>query len=233
MAALGLVAVAAVAGAQGGNLLQSGQGNVSIDLPDGENLGGAAGGALPACSNTQDDDGDGITDVEDPGCQGPLDTDEYNAPEKRRRRTSTTTPGGTTTTPDTDPQPKPERPDLDRPDIGGNGGGGKGDGGNGTGGVKPDKGKGTTTPPSRAAATSSRSRRCEIPTAAPAARTRRSRSPTSPPRRSGSPTRSSTSSRSRPSCFRSTRPAGPSTGSRGRCSPRSTASRPISASSRA
>ncbi|HEX6115535.1 MAG TPA: lytic murein transglycosylase [Solirubrobacterales bacterium] len=144
LAAIGLVAVAAVAGAQG-DLLETGQGNVSIDLPDGEDLGGAAGGALPACSNTQDDDGDGTADTADPGCSGPLDTDEYNAPTGGGGgSTSTTTPGTTTTTPDVDPQPDTESPDLDRPDIGNGGGGGHG-GGNDTGGVKPGKGKGDGT----------------------------------------------------------------------------------------
>ena len=37
-------------------------------------------GALPQCSNLSDDDGDGLVDLADPGCSGPLDTSEYNAP---------------------------------------------------------------------------------------------------------------------------------------------------------
>jgi hypothetical protein len=37
-------------------------------------------GALPACSNLNDDDGDGLVDLADPGCSGPLGTSEYNAP---------------------------------------------------------------------------------------------------------------------------------------------------------
>jgi Transglycosylase SLT domain/Peptidase family M23 len=37
-------------------------------------------GVLPACSNLNDDDGDGLVDLGDPGCSGPLDTSEYNAP---------------------------------------------------------------------------------------------------------------------------------------------------------
>jgi hypothetical protein len=147
LAAFGLVVVAAVAGAQGDGLLQTGQGNVSIDLPDGEDLG-QAGGALPACSNTNDDDGDGVADLQDPGCQGPLDTDEYNAPTGGGGSTSTTTPGtSTTTTTDPDPQPDPEGPDLDRPDLGG--GGGNGGHGHATGGTKPDKGKGPSKPGDR------------------------------------------------------------------------------------
>ena len=37
-------------------------------------------GVLPACANLNDDDGDGLVDLADPGCSGPLDTSEYNAP---------------------------------------------------------------------------------------------------------------------------------------------------------
>jgi hypothetical protein len=35
---------------------------------------------LSQCSNVSDDDGDGLVDLGDPGCSGPLDTSEYNAP---------------------------------------------------------------------------------------------------------------------------------------------------------
>jgi transglycosylase-like protein with SLT domain len=55
-----------------------GVGNVTVSVPDT--------GALPQCANLSDDDGDGLTDLADPGCSGPLDTSEYNAP-------TTTTPG--------------------------------------------------------------------------------------------------------------------------------------------
>jgi hypothetical protein len=37
-------------------------------------------GLLPQCSNRIDDDHDGYTDLADPGCSGPLDDSEYNAP---------------------------------------------------------------------------------------------------------------------------------------------------------
>jgi murein DD-endopeptidase MepM/ murein hydrolase activator NlpD len=61
----------------------------------------------PACSNQKDDDGDAQVDLADPGCSGPYDTDEYNAP----------------------PPPPPP------PDGGGGGNGGGGaDGGGGGGG---------------------------------------------------------------------------------------------------
>src|SRR6187399_2632520 len=59
--------------------------------------------ALPACSNLSDDDGDGLVDLADPGCSGPLDTSEYNAPTSGGSSGSTTTTtgggsGGSTTT---------------------------------------------------------------------------------------------------------------------------------------
>ncbi len=63
-------------------------------------------GVLPACANLNDDDGDGLVDLGDPGCSGPLDTSEYNAPTSGGSGGSsgggTTTSGGsgsTTTTP--------------------------------------------------------------------------------------------------------------------------------------
>ena len=69
-------------------------------------------GALPACSNLNDDDGDGLVDLGDPGCTSPLDTSEYNAPTSGGSGggstgstttsggsgSTTTTGGGTTTT---------------------------------------------------------------------------------------------------------------------------------------
>jgi Transglycosylase SLT domain len=59
--------------------------------------------ALPACSNLSDDDGDGLVDLADPGCSGPLDISEYNAPTSGGSGGSTTTTtgggsGGSTTT---------------------------------------------------------------------------------------------------------------------------------------
>jgi hypothetical protein len=58
-------------------------------------------GALPQCSNLRDDDGDGLVDLADPGCSGPLDTSEYNAPTSSgggSGGSGTTTSGSTTTT---------------------------------------------------------------------------------------------------------------------------------------
>src|SRR3954447_22955364 len=81
--------VAAGSGMASGGLLDSSQSGVSVNLPGGQNLPPA--NALPACSNTKDDDGDGLADLADPGCSGPLDSDEYNAP------TGTTGGGGGST----------------------------------------------------------------------------------------------------------------------------------------
>jgi hypothetical protein len=49
-----------------------GVGNVQVNVPSTE--------VLPQCSNLSDDDGDGLADLADPGCSGPLDTSENNAP---------------------------------------------------------------------------------------------------------------------------------------------------------
>src|SRR3954453_5784858 len=67
-------------------------------------------GVLPQCANVNDDDGDGLVDLGDPGCSGPLDTSEYNAPVSTggsggsggstgsTSSTTTTSGGGSTTT---------------------------------------------------------------------------------------------------------------------------------------
>src|SRR5215212_4169918 len=83
--------IAAGAGVASGGLLDTSQTGVSVNLPGGQNLPPVD--SLPACSNTQDDDGDGLVDMTDPGCSGPLDNDEYNAP------TGTTGGGGGRTGP--------------------------------------------------------------------------------------------------------------------------------------
>ncbi len=104
-------------------------GNVQVNSPtDG----------VPACSNLNDDDGDGLVDLGDPGCSGPLDTSEYNAPTSGGSggssgggtttsggsgSTTTTTGGGTTTT------------------TGGSGGGGSGTSSRGKAGKKTTGGK--------------------------------------------------------------------------------------------
>src|SRR5215211_7749462 len=53
---------------------------------------------LPACSNLNDDDGDGLVDLGDPGCSGALDTDEYNSPPPDGSTGDTSGSGGSTGT---------------------------------------------------------------------------------------------------------------------------------------
>ena len=133
--ALAVMAAATVAATVSAapSVVGTGQDGVSINLPDGAELPAAA------CANLADDDGDGLTDLDDPGCAGPLDNDESN-PAPGGDGTTTTTPGTTTTTPETTTTtPSTEYDESDD----GSGGGGEGD--NGTGGVggkDNDKGKG-------------------------------------------------------------------------------------------
>ena len=70
LAVLGTCVVAGTASAGGGNVVGVGQSGVQIQLPNGSDLGDIQ--ALPQCSNTLDDDGDGITDLDDPDCSDPL-----------------------------------------------------------------------------------------------------------------------------------------------------------------
>ncbi len=63
-------------------------GNVQVNVP--------TTGVLPQCSNLSDDDGDGLVDMNDPGCSSPLGSSEYNAPTSSGG--GTTTSGGSTTT---------------------------------------------------------------------------------------------------------------------------------------
>jgi Transglycosylase SLT domain len=50
-------------------------GDLTVTTPE---TGG--GDVLPACADVSDNDGDGLVDLADPGCSGPTDGDEYNAP---------------------------------------------------------------------------------------------------------------------------------------------------------
>jgi hypothetical protein len=47
-------------------------GQVQVNVP--------STGVLPECSDLSDNDGDGLADMNDPGCSGLLDSSEYNAP---------------------------------------------------------------------------------------------------------------------------------------------------------
>jgi hypothetical protein len=53
--------------------------SVSVDLGGGLSVNVPTGGVVPACSDLADNDGDGLVDLGDPGCSGPLDTSEDNA----------------------------------------------------------------------------------------------------------------------------------------------------------
>ncbi len=103
----GCIAVGSATG-QGG-AVGIGEGGVEINLPDGEDLEPI--GALPQCSNLVDDDGDGLTDLQDPDCSAPLDATE----------------SGSSGVPAPEPEPAPEPPS--------GGGGGSGGGGTTPGGT--------------------------------------------------------------------------------------------------
>jgi hypothetical protein len=105
LALFGISLLAANATAGGINL-GGGEGSVNIDLGDGSSLPTVD---LPVCSNLKDDDGDGRTDLLDPGCSGPGDGDE--------------------TDPAAPPVEPPVDPDIPPVDGGDDGGGGGNDGG--------------------------------------------------------------------------------------------------------
>ncbi len=142
---LGAVLAAASAGA-GGIKIGLGQSQVNINLPGNQTIEPL--GNLPACSNLKDDDGDGRTDLNDPGCSGPLDNDETDtqAPPSTTTPTVPTTPGTTTPTTPTDPGTTPSEPPV-TPEVPGgddkdNKGGQSGPGGGRGEGKVPDKDKG-------------------------------------------------------------------------------------------
>jgi hypothetical protein len=58
---------------------------------------GTGGDVPPQCSDLTDNDGDGLVDLQDPGCSSPLDNDEFNPP-PGGPGSGTTTGGGTTST---------------------------------------------------------------------------------------------------------------------------------------
>ena len=90
-----------------GGLLGTGQGDVDIDLPDGEDLDDLP--VVPECANGADDDNDGVRDLSDPDCSGPLDATE----------------SGTNGVPEP-PSPEPPEPPADSGGSGNTGGGGGG-----------------------------------------------------------------------------------------------------------
>ena len=86
LAVLAATSVAGVASA-GPSIVGQREADVNIDLP-----GGAELPEVPRCANVVDDDRDGLTDLDDPGCASATDNSEYNAPpaggdhRARRRR---------------------------------------------------------------------------------------------------------------------------------------------------
>ncbi|CAN5587639.1 hypothetical protein BH10ACT11_BH10ACT11_06190 [soil metagenome] len=94
LAVLGIATLAASAIA-GSVQIGAGGANVSINLPGGSDL--APLGNLPACSNLKDDDGDGKTDLLDPGCSSPGDTDETDPAAPPTTTTGSTSTGSTST----------------------------------------------------------------------------------------------------------------------------------------
>src|SRR5436190_6724821 len=72
----------AIVAAGSASSLSVGAGDLTVTVPGtdgGGGSGGSGGGtALPQCSDLADNDGDGLVDLADPGCSGPLDNDETN-----------------------------------------------------------------------------------------------------------------------------------------------------------
>ena len=130
LAVLGASVTAGTAGAGSGSLIGVGEGGVQINLPSGQNLQDLQ--LLPQCSNTADDDGDGLVDIGDPDCTGPLDATESGS-------------GAPTTTTPTEPADEPAAPGTGGSQGGGGGGNGGGGetGGNGVGGGSVGTGGGS------------------------------------------------------------------------------------------
>ncbi len=119
LAILGITATAGgVSAAGGGSLIGVGESGVEINLPTGEDLDQLQ--VLPQCSNLADDDSDGITDLADPDCAGPLDPSESGT-------------GAPATPEETEPSTSGGGGGNGGGSNGGNGGGETG-GGNGVGG---------------------------------------------------------------------------------------------------
>ncbi len=100
LAVLGASLAAGSAGAGSSSVVGAGEGDVQIEIPDGGDLSQVQ--SPPQCSNTADDDADGVTDLGDPDCTGSLDASESGSSGVPAPPTTTTTaPGTTTTTPAT------------------------------------------------------------------------------------------------------------------------------------
>src|SRR5918997_861610 len=118
LAVLGATVTAGTAAGGPGSLIGVGEGGVQINLPEGGNLQNLE--LIPQCANTADDDADGVIDLNDPDCTGPLDATE----------------SGTGA-----PAPEPTEP-TEPVDTGGGTGAGGGGGGGATGGAVGSGGDG-------------------------------------------------------------------------------------------
>ena len=85
--------------ALGATLAIVGAGTATSLTVGGAQVNSPTDGVLPACANLNDDDGDGLVDLADPGCSSALDTSEYNAPTSGGSGSETTTSGGSGTAP--------------------------------------------------------------------------------------------------------------------------------------
>jgi hypothetical protein len=95
LAILGMVVVASTSVAGDSSVVGVGQTGVQINIPDGGDLPDVD--VLPQCSNLVDDDGDGVKDLSDPDCSGPLDSTESGTsgvPTTPEQPTTPTTPSG-------------------------------------------------------------------------------------------------------------------------------------------
>jgi Transglycosylase SLT domain/Peptidase family M23 len=94
-----LAAATAAAIASADSVITTGQSGVSVNLPGGSSLPPV--GTLPQCSDLKDNDGDGVTDLADPDCSGPLDNAESGTSGTGDTSSTSTTPSTTSTSPST------------------------------------------------------------------------------------------------------------------------------------
>jgi hypothetical protein len=89
---LALGGALAIVAAGSASSLSVGAGDVTATVP-----GTGGGDPLPQCADLSDNDGDGLVDLADPGCSGPTDGDEYNAPTGSGSGSGSGSSGGGTT----------------------------------------------------------------------------------------------------------------------------------------
>ncbi|HSD24026.1 MAG TPA: lytic murein transglycosylase, partial [Solirubrobacterales bacterium] len=97
----------AIVAAGSASSVSVGAGDLTTVPGTGTGTGTDGGNVLSQCADLSDNDGDGLIDLQDPGCSSPADNDEYNAATGgggtttgggTTSTTTTTTGGGTTTT---------------------------------------------------------------------------------------------------------------------------------------